>query len=238
MLSYSKAGVLVVLFTAVVSCGESDGGGADSGAEATNGTQGSSQTAASSTSSTSSTSATSSASATSATNGNGATTDTGGAGGGTSTSSTTATVGATSVGGAAGDTNSTTGGGGLNGECPNEPPVNGGSCDGLGFSCAYEDCDGAGRSIAQCTQGTWFVETGACPETVYCNGGSMTCAPGEVCLVMAGGAFLQNCVPNTCDGEAVACDCIEGCFGECPAFGTVDMGITITCNTCPSGQCP
>jgi len=230
----------LLLLAGVVSCGESDndndGSSADSGSNAANG---SSQTAATTTSTTSA------SSSSSATTSGGTTTDTTGSGGGTSSANTTTSTAATSVGGAANanlTSASTTNGGGSGGDsgsaCPPEPPVNGGTCEGLGLGCAYEDCDGAGRSIAQCTQGTWFVDTGACGEAVNCSAGSDVCAAGEICLVMAGGALLSECVPNTCDGEAVTCDCIESCVGECPVYGTVEMGITITCNTCPSGLCP
>jgi len=235
--------VLLGLLTGVVtSCGSSSSSSDDSGtgADTATSTQGN-------TSTTQAANANSSSSATLSSTGTSGSDD--GGSGGSSNNGSTTTASTTSVGGGAGNANatsdSTSGGAGEGGSggdpsvtCPNEPPVADSSCSFVGPLCAYEDCDGPGRTVATCSQGTWFVETGACSETVYCNGGSEMCAPGEVCLIRAGGAFLQECVPNTCEGEAVECDCIEGCYDNCPLFATVETGITITCNTCPSGQCP
>jgi len=153
------------------------------------------------------------------------------------------------VGGGAGNANATSetsttaagGSGGEAGACPNEPPNPDSSCAGVGELCAYEDCAGVGRTVASCVSGAWSVTTSACGETVTCTAGSEECVQGEVCLILAGGAFQQYCVPNTCDTGPVECACIEGCYweGDCVTYGTPETGITITCNTCPNGMlCP
>ncbi|HEY6726723.1 MAG TPA: hypothetical protein VI197_21965 [Polyangiaceae bacterium] len=244
----SIAKVFLGLFIGVgTSCGSTtseSGGDKGSGADTASNTQGGTQTS----SAVSGSDAISSAS----TSAGDAATGTGGSSTSTastsaSASSATSTSISTSSGGSAGDvataTNTTsTGPGGSGGvpddTCPSEPPVGNTPCKFFGGHCAYEDCAGSGRSVAVCPQGTWFVETSACSDMVYCSGGSEICAAGEVCLVMAGGAFLQECVPNTCEGQAVDCDCTEGCFGDCTTFASAQTGITITCNTCPEGNCP
>lgn len=234
-------GLLLGLCSAA-GCGSTESDDAEAETDSTtNGT--SSQTANTSTGSqvgsttvTASVTATTSSSATTA-GGNGS----GGAGtGGTSTAAA-----ATGVGGGAGNANATSetsttaagGSGGETGACPDEPPNPDSSCaSGL---CAYEDCAGVGRTVATCVDGAWSVTTSACSETVDCTAGGEQCSKGEICLILAGGAFQQDCVPNTCETGPVECDCIEGCFGECSTYGSAETGITITCNTCPNGMlCP
>jgi len=166
--------------------------------------------------------------------GDGATDD-----GTSSAASDTSTSGGAGGGAGAGGSEGVGGSGGTAAEpCPATPPANGSSCFASGPICAYEDCAGNGRSVANCFNGSWSVANAACGETVGCNAGPGTCGVGEICLVLAGGALLGGCVANTCETGPVSCDCIEGCSGECGVTGDPDYGITITCNTCPSGLCP
>lgn len=230
-------GVLLGLFVGVgTSCGSSSSDSGDSGstADTTTSTEGSSQT--SNTVTTGNVSASSNATASAAT------TSAGGSGGSSSDASTTTSTSTTGDGGGAGDASVTSNatstsaggsGGAPDGTCPNEPPVENGSCSELGVLCAYEDCSGAGRTVAECLFGQWSVETGACTEVVYCSDGSATCALGEICSITAGGAYQQQCVPNTCEGEAVDCDCLQGCGGDCFTSAMLETGITVTCDTCP-----
>lgn len=158
---------------------------------------------------------------------------------------TTTTSGTTTgVGGAAGNANatsetSTTAAGGSGGgdvPCPSEAPAAGSECSGASY-CVYEDCTGAGRSIATCSESAWSVSTTACSETFTCLIGGGQCNAGEICLIHAGGAISQRCVPNTCGTGPVECDCAEGCFDYCRVEVSPEQGITVICNTCPVGQC-
>ena len=197
-------------------------------------------------SSTSMTATTSNGASTTTSNGASTTTSTstataaGNGSGGAGSDGTTTGAG---VGGAAGNADSTsevtTTGAGGNEACPSELPSAESACPRVNQNCYYEDCSGAGRSIASCSDGGWSVSTAPCTETVFCTAGGADCSEGEICLIVAGGAFAQECVPNTCETGPVGCDCIEGCSGDCTTYGDPDNGITITCNTCPSGMaCP
>jgi hypothetical protein len=158
-----------------------------------------------------------------------------------STTDTTGSGGATTTDGV--DT-STTGAGGTgqgNEACPSEAPLPDTPCGAIAQLCAYEDCDGPGRSVARCTSGAWSVESSACDGAgAMCleSFGGGRCEVGQLCLILAGGALLQQCVPNTCENGPVSCACIPGCSGECTVIGDASLGITISCNTCPSGLCP
>jgi hypothetical protein len=94
-------------------------------------------------------------------------------------------------------------------------------------------CDETEAALIQadCTARTWDVSFSDC-GTLSCGGN--TCAAGQVCKELMGGAHLFECVTNPCDG-AVEADCACSVCG--PAQCTVE-GFTVRCNTCPSGLCP
>jgi hypothetical protein len=53
--------------------------------------------------------------------------------------------------------------------------------------------------------------------------------------IIGGGALLQNCTDNPCDG-LLSCDCA---MSLCPASAECSVsGSEIYCNTCPSNDCP
>src|SRR6185369_4339466 len=103
-------------------------------------------------------------------------------------------------------------------------------------TCFYEDCSGAGRSSATCSGGVWNVITGPCTSTI-CTQQVMTCPAGQICMESAGGALLVTCVPNTCGKGPIQCSCLQSCFGDCVTTGSVNGGVTVYCNTCPSNTC-
>ena len=146
--------------------------------------------------------------------------------------------GAGGSGGASGSGGGGSGGGGgaggsVVGSCPGAVPADGQACTVAG-SCFYEDCAGSGRTAATCVNGAWAVETGPCTG-VFCQ--SQTCAIGQVCVVRAGGALLVDCASNTCGSAAIGCGCLQSCAGTCTLTGSLQTGVTIQCNTCPSNQC-
>jgi hypothetical protein len=132
------------------------------------------------------------------------------------------------------------GGGGAAGTaCPPAPPVDGAPC--AGQDCFYEDCAGAGRTVARChPEGTFEVVTTACTD-VACSlssAGGSSCPPGMICMQLAGGAVTEECVQNTCGTGPIGCGCLTSCAGACGVSGT-SGGIQVSCNTCPPGQlCP
>jgi hypothetical protein len=143
-------------------------------------------------------------------------------------------------GGAGGDGGGgSTGSGGGGGSaaavaCPTAAPTSGTACSGTA-QCFYEDCSAAGRTVASCAGGTWTVETGPCTN-VFCQ--SMTCAPGQICMMVGGGALLISCADNSCGTSAVSCGCLQSCAGSCSIYGSLQSGVTISCNTCGSNLCP
>jgi hypothetical protein len=136
--------------------------------------------------------------------------------------------------GAAGDVGSGGAGGSSMASCPAAAPVSGANCSGA-QTCFYEDCAGAGRTVASCANGTWTVQTGPCTG-VFCQ--SQTCAVGQVCLMLGGGALLVQCVDNACGTAAISCGCLQSCAGSCFVGGSLQAGVTINCNTCTSNLCP
>ena len=161
------------------------------------------------------------------------------AGCGTSSSSNDASGGGGSGGGGSGGSTGSGGSGGGGGgsplaSCPGAVPTAGAACSNVP-SCFYEDCAAGGRTVASCTNGAWSVETGPCTGA-FCL--SQTCAIGQVCLMRVGGALLIDCVPNTCGASAIGCGCLQSCAGSaCTVGGSLQSGVTIQCNTCPSNQC-
>ena len=121
--------------------------------------------------------------------------------------------------------------------CPGAPPRDGDPC-GASQTCYYEDCAGAGRTVATCTKGGWAASVAAC-KSVACRSGttSTTCDAGKLCLAIASGSPVAACAPNTCGAGAIACDCLPSCTGTCTVSGTAADGIVINCNPCPGG-CP
>jgi hypothetical protein len=152
--------------------------------------------------------------------------------------STNGAGGSTSSGGATVTTGGAGGSAGAGFDCPDTPPSHSSECTASGQTCAYEDCDGIGRTVALCFA-SWEVEVAPCDEPVVCSGsfGSGECGADEVCLVSVSGAVSERCVENTCGDEAVECDCLVGCQGECSVSGDAEKGITMTCNTCLEDTC-
>jgi len=148
-------------------------------------------------------------------------------------------------GGGAGAMAGTGGGGGSGGSpispCPATPPLPGVSCA-AGMKCYYEDCAGAGRTIASCDSTAhptpqWTVTSAAC-GTVHCSTPStQTCASGEICVVTAGGAVSAMCVKNTCGAGSISCGCVQSCFGDCIVTGSTEQGVSIYCSSCPLQTC-
>jgi hypothetical protein len=120
--------------------------------------------------------------------------------------------------------------------CPATVPATGTNCVAAssGQTCLYEDCSGKGRSSAFCSNGLWTVLTGPCTP-VSCMG--MTCPAGQICYQRISGALLVSCLPNTCNAGPISCDCLQSCDGQCSTAGSINGGVTVQCNTCPSNTC-
>jgi hypothetical protein len=83
--------------------------------------------------------------------------------------------------------------------------------------------------------GAFGIETGPCTG-VFCQ--SQTCAVGQLCSIRAGGALLAECIANACGAAAIGCGCLQSCIGTCTVGGSLESGVTIQCNTCPTNLCP
>lgn len=126
--------------------------------------------------------------------------------------------------------------------CPTVAPVDRATCSGA-VTCSYQDCAGAGRTLATCRSNLWTVETAAC-DTTRCAGAGTTattliCKADEVCVLTTsgGGAYWirPDCVKNTCSPAAVATTCLPGLSGSC----SVDSVGIVHCSessSCGSGQ--
>lgn len=154
--------------------------------------------------------------------------------------------GVTGMGGAVAGTGGIVGTGGAGtvfqqNTCPTTPPAEGSSCDGQNAWCFYQDCAGAGRTLATCTGNNWHIETGACGMT-YCTGPGATgnCPENQYCVVQSGGALLSRCETNAlCNGGPVS-PC--GCRGDlckaslnsvgCAWSASIASGVTEYCVTC------
>ena len=99
------------------------------------------------------------------------------------------------------------------------------SCSSIGQTCLYEDCAGAGRTVATCTTRTWQVTTGAC-NSVYCEPNpdspyALTCAAGQVCVITtsSGGALIvtPTCVQHSCGTGPISPQCVPSLSGTCTA---------------------
>jgi len=122
--------------------------------------------------------------------------------------------------------------------CPEAAPAPASSCSSGGQECYYEDCAGSGRTLATCTGGAWSVETGAC-ATVRCSASpiSMSCASGQICVVLEGGAVIAMCAPNPCGQGPLDADCLPAQYATCSVQKSIADGVTIICNTCPALTC-
>ncbi|MFZ5894851.1 MAG: hypothetical protein ACOY0T_27570 [Myxococcota bacterium] len=121
--------------------------------------------------------------------------------------------------------------------CPQTPPQDSASCSPNNQQCFYDACPSGGRTLATCMNGTWKVQSGTSCAS-FCQGAvsAMPCDAGEICLIMAGGALLTNCVPNLCSAGPVTSQCAG--VHDCAASFSLQAGATITCNICPQGGCP
>jgi len=147
-------------------------------------------------------------------------------------------AGGAGAGGASGGT-----GGAQAPACPAAAPVGASSCDWDGQVCFYEDCAGAGRTVATCQKlgapgFSWSLHNTAC-GTVHCSGlpGTMTCASGQVCSVTQSGTISGMCAQSTCGAGPITCECAQASCTNCAIAGSTEQGFTVTCNNCPQGGC-
>jgi len=129
--------------------------------------------------------------------------------------------------------------------CPAAAPVGASSCDWDGEVCFYEDCAGAGRTVATCQKlgpgppgFIWTLRNTAC-DTVHCSGlpGTMTCASGRVCSVTQSGTISGMCAQSTCGTGPITCECAHASCTNCAIAGSPEQGFSVTCNNCPQGGC-
>ena len=146
-------------------------------------------------------------------------------------------------GAGAGGTSGGTGGAAQAPACPTTAPVGASSCDWNGQLCFYEDCAGAGRTIATCQKldsagFSWSLHNTAC-GTVHCSGlpGNMSCASGQVCSVSQSGTISGVCEQSACGAGPITCECAHASCTNCAILGSTEQGFTVTCNNCPQGGC-
>lgn len=123
--------------------------------------------------------------------------------------------------------------------CPQTPPSNGSICNlpatfpSYG-QCYYEDCTGSGRTLANCSSGTWQVTTGPCGKVVC----QQDCAQGQVCLVIERGYRTVDCVTPNCGTGPLMPECVPGAMGNCSVSGSISLGANVGCNYCSgAGGC-
>ena len=109
-------------------------------------------------------------------------------------------------------------------KCPAAAPTAGAACSGP--PCYYQDCAGAGRTVATCANGAWQIETGSCAD-VPC--GALTCPPTQLCMEIAGDALRTTCAVSICGTGPISCGCLP-CQGNCNVGGTASTGITVHCS--------
>jgi hypothetical protein len=111
--------------------------------------------------------------------------------------------------------------------CPQAPPRNGAACGPLTQTCYYEDCAGAGRTMANCTSGAWKVKTSAC-ATVDCeiapdiDPSGIICPAGQICILTDSSGALPpmttaTCVDHTCGTGPITSECVPNLHGDCTA---------------------
>lgn len=125
--------------------------------------------------------------------------------------------------------------------CPLTAPTNGASCGGMALSCVYQDCAGAGRTLADCKGGFWSAQTASC-DSLKCQGGGiytgyLFCDPGQLCVLTTGGGgayvITPSCMDNTCAPSPITVKCL-GLSSNCYVTGT-----QVSCSEpslCGSGQ--
>jgi hypothetical protein len=118
--------------------------------------------------------------------------------------------------------------------CPQAAPQNGSACSSAYGTCYYEDCAGAGRSLATCVAGTWRVDTAACSafpcQVPNTDGGALTCTAGQVCVTTTNTSFnvTAACENQTCGTRPMSTSCINGLTGDCsPKYKL--SGVVVTC---------
>ena len=123
--------------------------------------------------------------------------------------------------------------------CPGTAPLAASACAAAGQRCFYEDCAGAGRSDASCDNGSWTVHTAAC-GAVHCTGfaSGTSCATGQVCSIIEGGAISTMCAQSSCGSGPVTCACAHASCTNCAITGSPEQGFTVTCvANCPAATC-
>jgi hypothetical protein len=118
--------------------------------------------------------------------------------------------------------------------CPQTAPKNGSACSSSNGTCYYEDCAGAGRSLATCVAGAWQVETAACSsyrcEVPNTEGGGLTCTAGQICVITTNTSFnvTPTCVDQTCGTHPMDTDCVKDLTGNCsPKYSL--SGVVVNC---------
>jgi hypothetical protein len=125
--------------------------------------------------------------------------------------------------------------------CPQAPPANGAACGPVSQTCYYEDCAGAGRTVATCAARVWKATTGACtalwcepnPDSPY----ALTCSAGKICVITSssGPALIVTpmCVDHNCGTGPIAPQCIPSLNGTCTATYSL-AGVVVKCQTTSS----
>jgi hypothetical protein len=142
-------------------------------------------------------------------------------------------AGAAGSGGADGGTTSDTGAGGAVEAlaCPSKTPLQGADC--AGQACVYQDCAGAGLTIALChPEGSFELQVAACAPAACAGAASSPCATGSLCLKKpVNGVLTSSCLPNPCGTGPITCACAT-CSGACQVIGDAQTGgVTVTCQT-------
>ena len=125
--------------------------------------------------------------------------------------------------------------------CPPNPPGPSAGCNTVGVVCYYEDCAGAGRTVATCQQQTsaranWSLQVAACGAT-QCIGlpSPMSCTSGQICSVFESGVIAGgNCAQSSCGKGPVTCECAHASCTDCEIRQRHAGLHTVTCNNCPS----
>lgn len=121
--------------------------------------------------------------------------------------------------------------------CPSTPPADKSSCGRVDYPCLYEDCAGAGRTLAACVNGAWMVQSGMC-SPIICTGvgvtpAEVTCVAGELCVLTGTSNVVPRvkpaCVDNTCGKDPVSLQCIQPLAGRCAVDVLVDGTPVIDC---------
>lgn len=109
--------------------------------------------------------------------------------------------------------------------CPPSPPGSGAACGPLSQTCYYEDCAGAGRTVATCSAGTnaWQVTTSPCAATACQapdSSSGLTCAAGQVCILITGTGPIPPmtsavCADHTCGKGPITPECLPDLHGTC-----------------------